>query len=269
MRIGIVFIIAGALLFLVTIPNSAWLTRGQRSESRTGTVVNNVLISGTKSSSSNYELAEINTLVLETFSGDIEVEISNTMSSLGQFEIKEKADDKRGVQQKTPILERQGNLLSLKATQPNACLNCSVSYHIKLGKAMRLELRTNNGSITVTGLSNSIKAQSVNGDITLVKTGKTVLDLESSGGDITLEQLALVANSQNKIRSTNGSIVFTQLENTSGLIIHGVSQNGDFISNRDDFQINSAESGQFQVTATGNNPAKLELFTNNGDITLE
>ncbi|MEY4530511.1 MAG: hypothetical protein RLZZ156_1232 [Deinococcota bacterium] len=269
MKMGMVLIIAGVLLFVSTMPTSVWLDQGQRTESRTGTVINNVLVSGSKSITSTYELVDINTLVLETFTGDIEVEISSTMSSLGEFEIKEKADDKRGVQQKKPILERQGNILSLKALQTNTCLSCSVSYRIKLGKAMRLELKTQNGDIVVNGLSNSLKAVSTNGDIVISKTGKTVLDLASNSGDITLEQLALVAGSQNKIRSENGSIVLNQLENTSGLRLYGTTQNGNFVSNRDDLEMNSTENDQFQANMNGDNPAQLELHSSNGDITFE
>ncbi len=269
MRIGMVLVITGVLLFVATLPESVWLSRGQGTESRTSTVIDNVLVSGTKSSSSSYELVDINTLVLETFSGDIEVEISHTMSSLGEFEIKEKADDKRGVSQKTPVLERKGNVLSLKAIKPNACLNCSISYRIKLGKAMRLELRADNGDITVVGLSNSIKAKNTNGDIVISQTGKTVLDLESNNGDITLENLALVASSQNTIRNENGGIVLKQLKNTTGLHLYGTTKNGNFVSDREDLQMSTPDNDQFQANLNGDNPARVELFSNNGDITLE
>jgi DUF4097 and DUF4098 domain-containing protein YvlB len=269
MRIGMVFIIAGVLLFVATLPESVWLSRGKRSETRTGTVINDVLVSGSKTSTSTYQLAEINTLVLETFSGNIEVEISDSMSSEGQFEIIEKADDKRGVKQKPPILDRQGSVLSLKAIQPIACLKCSISYRITLGKAMRLELRNQNGDIIVTGLSNSIKASSSNGDINIAGTGKTILDLESTNGDIVLENLALMPNSQNKIRSENGNITLTQLENSSGISFRGATVNGNLRFDVEGLNFSQRQENEFRASFNGDNPAQLELYSQNGDITLE
>ncbi len=269
MKLGMVLIIAGVLLFVATLPSSTWLSRGQRSETRTGTVINDVLVSGTKSSQSKYELAEINTLVLETFSGDIEVEVSNTMSTLGEFEIKEQADDKRGVLQKTPILERQGNVLSLKAAQPSNCDNCSVSYRVLLGKAMRLELRNQNGDVVVNGLSNSVKANSLNGNITIAQTGKTILDLTADNGDISVENAALVANSQNKIHNENGSITLSQLQNNTGIGFRGEVVNGDLNLNVEGLNVGQRQDNQFRASFNGDNPAQLELYTQNGDITLE
>lgn len=265
MRIGIVFIVAGVLLLVATLPNSIWLSRGQQRQSVSGTMIDNILVSGTKSSTTEYELAEINTLVLETFSGDIEVETSQTMSTLGEFEIMERANDSRGIQQKTPVLERQDNVLSLRATQ--SCPDCSISYRVKLGKAMRLELRASNGDITVQGLSNNIKAVSNNGNINISDTGKTTLDLEGSNGNITLSDVELMAGSQNKIRSSNGEVVL-RLENTSGVRLSGSTQNAWFIADREDLKMES-ENGSFVATLAGINPAQLEISSQNGDIRLE
>ncbi len=262
MRLGIVLIIVGVLLFVATVPSSVWLGRGELSISNTSRTENGVLTASSTRLAKNYQLTDINTLVLETFSGNIEIETSSTMSSLGEFQVESSGT-------KMPSLQRNGSTLTLKAEQPSGCQNCSVSYRVKLGKAMRLELRSKNGDITVQGLTNSLKASSFNGKIQVSNTGKTILDLSSSNGEVMLENLALVAGSQNRIQSFNGGIELIGLEGKSGLEIRGRTDNGSLDNQRDDLDLSENENGAFQATLSGDNPAKLELISSNGDIRLE
>jgi DUF4097 and DUF4098 domain-containing protein YvlB len=268
MRLGIIFIIVGASIFLASMPRGFWLARDERSVTSTGKIENGVLISGHKNVKTNYELLEINTLVLETFSGTIEVEMSKTMSSIGEFEIIQSSGDNPNGQQNLPRVERNDKTLILRAENSD-CQNCLVSYKVKLGKAMRLELRNQNGDITVNGLCNSIKASSTNGEIKLSNTGKTRLDLISSNGGVILENLDFTANSQSRVQSINGDISISQLGGNSGLVIFGHTENGSLNNQRQDLNLTNQENGDFQMTLNGSNPAKLELLSSNGDITLE
>ncbi len=269
MRIGIVLIIAGALLFVATMPSGAWLLRGERITSSSGRTEDGVLVSGRKSIKEKYDLTPINTLVLETFSGSIEVEIGDSMSSTGEFEIVQVSGLNPLGQQGIPPFERVGSTLKVRAEQPNSCQNCTVSYMVKLGKAMRLELRNANGNIDVTGLTNHLIASTVNGEIRVVNTGKTILDLSSNNGGIILENTTLPAGSQGRLQSINGGVQISQFGAGSGLEIRGRIVNGSLDNQRDDLMVENTENNDFQASLSGANPAKLEVQVENGDLTLE
>jgi hypothetical protein len=269
MRIGIVLIIAGALLFVATIPSSAWLLRGQRITTTTGKTEDGVLISGRKSIKEQYDLTPINTLILETFSGSIEIEISDSMSSIGEFEIKRVSGFYSGGQQTIPSFERIGTTLKVRAEQPQSCQNCTVNYVVKLGKAMRLELRNANGDIDLTGLTNQLVSNTTNGNIRVSNTGRTILDLSSHNGEIILENTPLIAGSQSRLKTINGGVQISQLEQGSGLEIRGRIANGLLDNQRDDLIVQNTESNDFQASLSGANPAKLEVQVENGDLTLE
>jgi DUF4097 and DUF4098 domain-containing protein YvlB len=247
MRLGVVLIVAGVLLFFATTPNGAWLARGTRVVSEVGEQIDGQLVSGSKTTTQDYDLASINTLQLETFSGEIEVEIGKTMTSQGTFRL-----EAVGHQQLPEVL-RDGATLSIRATR-QPCNTCALHYRIKLGKAMHLELKGANGSIVVLGLTNSLRVSQQNGELALSDLGKTILQLVNQNGSITVQNAQLEAGSQNRIENQNGDVGLHNLSGNGGLMIQTSAQNGE---------INN-EVGN----TSGDDPAKLEVDTQNGDITL-
>jgi DUF4097 and DUF4098 domain-containing protein YvlB len=246
MRFGIVLIVAGVLLFLATTPSSAWLTQGTRIVSETGKSINGRLVSGSKTTTQNYDLSSINRLQLETYAGEIEIEVGR-MSSQGSFKL-----EAVGHQELPPVV-RDGSRLNILATR-QPCNNCLLHYRIKLGKAMHLELKAANGEIVVVGLTNSLKIKNQNGNIELSDLGKTTLQLENQNGEITVTNAILAAGGQNRIENQNGEIRLDNLSGEAGLNIQANAQNGDV-----DNQIGDT---------TGSNPASLEVSTQNGSIGL-
>jgi DUF4097 and DUF4098 domain-containing protein YvlB len=247
MRFGIVLIVAGIALFFMTMPSSAWLARGTRVVSESGERIDGKLVSGSKTTTQDFELASINTLQLETFSGDIELEIGETMTSQGTFSFEAVGH------QQLPDVVKNGNMLSVRATR-QPCNSCELHYRIRLGKAMHLELKGANGTIVVAGLTNSLRVIHQNGDIELSNLGKTVLQLENQNGSIAVNNTQLEAGSLNRIQNQNGEIVLHNFSGNGGLTIETSAQNGE-VSN----QIGNK---------SGDNPAKLEVIAQNGDITL-
>jgi DUF4097 and DUF4098 domain-containing protein YvlB len=246
MRFGIVLIVSGVLLFLATTPSSAWLTRGSRIVSEVGTSIDGRLVRGSKTTTQNYDLSSINHLQLETYAGEIEIEVGE-MSSQASFRL-----EAVGHQELPPVV-RDGNTLKLLATK-QPCNNCALHYRLKLGKAMHLELKAANGNIVVSGLTNSLVVKNQNGEINLSDLGKTMLQLENQNGEITVTNAILSAGSQNRIENQNGEIGLHNLSGESGLSIQASAQNGDV-----DNQIGDS---------TGSNPARLEVSTQNGNIGL-
>jgi DUF4097 and DUF4098 domain-containing protein YvlB len=247
MRLGIVLVIAGVLLFFATTPSSAWLTRGAKVVSEVGTRIDGRWERSSKSVTQTYDLSSINTLQLETFSGEIKIQVSDTMTSQGAFYL-----EAIGHRQ-LPEVVRDGTTLSIKASR-QPCNNCALHYNVKLGKAMNLELKAANGLVRVVGLTNSVQIQNQNGEIELENLGKTSLQLENQNGATTVRNAQLEPGSQNRIQNQNGEIELENISSSGGLEIQTSAQNGD---------INN-EIGN----TPGENPAQLELSTQNGGISL-
>jgi DUF4097 and DUF4098 domain-containing protein YvlB len=246
MRFGIVLIVSGVLLFLATTPNSAWLTQGVRIASEVGTNIDGRLVRGGKTITQSYDLSSINRLQLETYAGDIEIEVGD-MSSQGSFKLEAVGH------RELPSVVRDGGTLKIIASR-QLCNNCLLHYRIKLGKAMHLDLSAANGGITVSGLTNSLLASNQNGDIELSDLGKTTLQLDNQNGQITVTNATLVAGSQNRIENQNGEIGLHNLSGEAGLSLQASAQNGNVDNEIGD--------------TTGNNPVKLEVSTQNGSISL-
>ena len=193
MRTGVILIIIGTLIFLANTPE---LLRGEANFLQTSEALSVKI----QPQSEETNLEGVEKLILETFEGTIDLETSDKLFL---------SIERRGAV--TQQIERNGTTLTIRAkSQGVFCNQCRVNFKVGLNKAIALELHNTGGNISVNGRSLALKAQTVDGNISLKNAGHGRFDLQSTNGNIELENAA----GNISLQSTDGNISATNLENT-------------------------------------------------------
>lgn len=182
----------------------------------------------------------------------------------------------------------QGDTLRLVGrNRTHICVNCEVSFAIRLPGPATLQLRTTNGHVSVTGAMTSVDAATTNGDVTTRDTGAAALrlrttngevgvtgargqlDVQTTNGSIDLRDLALPTGSDSGVRTVNGSVTVRRLASTAGLTVSGHVQNGGVTVSLNDFSVSYSDRSTFRATSTtggGTGTAALDLVSVNGSL---
>ncbi|HAV64045.1 MAG TPA: hypothetical protein DCY13_16975 [Verrucomicrobiales bacterium] len=140
-----------------------------------------------------------------------------------------------------------------------------VDYTLHLPAGARLETVKNvNGSVTVEGITGSVRASTVNGRITGRDLGGP-LELTTVNGTVTCEHVAPREGELLKIQTVNGAIEL-QLPAESDAQLNARAVNGSVQS---ELKLSDVDEGRSRLRGRlGEGGAKLELNTVNGGIRL-
>ena len=165
------------------------------------------------------------------------------------------------------------------------CINCEVSFEVRVPNPVASKLRTTNGSITVAGRMERVDAATTNGNVTTTGTASAPLVLRSNNGlvsarsfqaevrarttngSVELADLTLPAGSQSRAESVNGSVTVTGLATRAALTVDGHLSNGGIRVSLPGFEVNYPDSRSFRATSSGAGAASLSLQTVNGGLT--
>lgn len=187
-----------------------------------------------------------------------------------------------------------GTLRLVGRNRSHVCVNCEVSFDVRLPGAAALSLRTTNGHVQVTGTMLRVDAATTNGDVTTRDTGaaslqlrttngrvgvtgaRGPLDAETTNGSIDLVDLSLPAGSDSRARTVNGSVTARGLAAGAALTISGHVQNGGIRVSLTGFSVSYPDKRNFRATSTaasgtyadGTAAASLDLTSVNGSLTV-
>jgi len=181
----------------------------------------------------------------------------------------------------------QGDTLRLTGRNRSLlCIACEVSFEVRLAHAAALQLRTTNGTVSVTGEATRVDAATTNGDVVTMGTAAGPLLLgttngriavtaaraevraRNTNGSIELTDVTVPAGSESRAQTTNGSITVRGLATGAALEVTGRVTNGGINVSLDGFTVTYPGSRSFRATTGGDGPASLELVTTNGSLTV-
>ncbi len=166
------------------------------------------------------------------------------------------------------------------------CINCEVSFDVRLPGPAAVRLRTTNGSLSVSGAMERVDAATTNGNVTTRGTGDAPLDLRTTNGrvavagargevrarntngSVELNGVRLPAGSESSVRTVNGSVTVTGLTTTAALDISGHVSNGGIHVSLNRFDVSYPDSRSFRASTVGEGHASLELTTVNGSLSI-
>ncbi len=212
-----------------------------------------------------YQLSPAGSVSVSTTNGEITVTTHNKSEVLVKIT---KEGDKNDFNFVTTEIKNDQDTLSLEAVYKKNNCRAAVSYELVVPEKASVTLETINGSVSVTGVTGGVQAQSSNGALnfeqtpalsyaqtvngrikvvadTLIFGGKTV-HLQTTNGSIFLAARA-IASGAFSIRTVNGSITLAlpELPGTYG-----------------------RRSASFSIPATGTGSASFDIQTVNGSISL-
>jgi hypothetical protein len=130
-----------------------------------------------------------------------------------------------------------------------------------------LNSRANNGNLNTQQTGGSLDLQTDHGTITVREARGQIL-AKNNSGDITLQTVWLEAGSSNRLQTDAGSLSVTALDAPAGLTLMGRKDSGSLQVNLEGVTTQVFET-RFESKRAGENPARLELITNAGDITVQ
>ena len=181
----------------------------------------------------------------------------------------------------------RGDTLTLEGRNRSLiCINCEVTFTVRVPHSVSLSLRTTNGHVSVTGAMERVDAATTNGNVTTAETGPAPLDLKTTNGrievrgagaeirarttngSVELRDVDLPSGSDNRIQSTNGSVTVQGLSTSAALDISGRLSNGGIHVSLADFDVSYPNTRSFHAMTPGNGSASLTLETANGSLTV-
>jgi len=181
----------------------------------------------------------------------------------------------------------EGDTLRLEGRNRSfLCLNCEVSFEVRLPGPAALSLRTTNGNVSVAGRMDRVDAATTNGNVTTRGTGTAPLSLRSNNGrvgvrdaqaevrarttngGVELSDVALPAGSRNVAQSVNGSVTVTGLTTRAALVIDGHLTHGGINVSLDGYELSYPNTRSFRATTSGDGTATLTLETVNGSLSV-
>lgn len=181
----------------------------------------------------------------------------------------------------------RGDTLVLRGrNRARVCLNCEVSFDVRLPGPAALKLRATNGNVSVTGAMGRVEAATTNGSVMTRATGAAPLVLSTTNGGISvtgaaaelrarntngtieLIELTVPAGSASSARTTNGSVIVRGLTTDAALEVTGHVSNGGISASLEGFTVSYPSSRSFRAVSAGNGSASLDLRTVNGSLTV-
>ncbi len=182
----------------------------------------------------------------------------------------------------------EGDTLRLEGRNRSfLCINCEVSFEVRLPGPAALTLRTTNGNVSVAGRMDRIDAATTNGNVTTRGTGTAPLSLRSNNGrvgvrdaqaevrarttngGVELSDIALPAGSRSVAQSVNGSVTVSGLTTRAALVIDGSLTHGGISVSLDGYDLSYPNTRSFRATTSGAGTATLTLETVNGSLSVQ
>lgn len=115
---------------------------------------------------------------VQTANGSIRV---TTGGSKIVVTVTKKADSQSGLVALGVSTSTSGGTVALRATFPDECTNCSVSFDVTVPKGLKLDLSSTNGSVSADGISGDATLASTNGSVSATyASASPVRDVEMS-----------------------------------------------------------------------------------------
>lgn len=164
----------------------------------------------------------------------------------------------------------QGDTLRLQGRNRSLiCINCEVSFAVRVPGLVALTLHTTNGNVTVTGAMERVEGSTTNGNVSTTDTGRAPLDLTTTNGRVELRDVTFPAGSDSRAQSTNGSVSVRGMDTTAALDITGHLSNGGIHVSLSGFSVDYPNTRSFRASSTGDGHASLTLETVNGSLTVQ
>lgn len=166
------------------------------------------------------------------------------------------------------------------------CLNCQVSFDVRLPGPVAMKLRTTNGNLTVSGAMARIDAATTNGNVTTDGTGSAPLTLSTTNGRVSvqgaraevrarttngsveLSDIDLPSGSHSRAQTVNGSVAVTGLTTTAALVVDGHLTHGGISVSLDGYDLSYPDTRSFRASTSGGGQATLAVETVNGSLTV-
>ena len=143
----------------------------------------------------------------------------------------------------------------------------SVSYELKVPASIKLDtISTVNGSVEISAVDGSVKAETVNGDLDASNLSANV-DLETVNGGIEAEFNSLGGSQRASAKAVNGKIVF-RLPGDASARVNAETVNGDI--DAEDFGLEPEKGfvGRELDGKIGGGEARISVETVNGSIRI-
>lgn len=207
-----------------------------------------------------YDLAGDGVVAVDDVSGDVsvigwnsdKVEVTTTKTSWSDDDL-----HRLGTQ-----IDAHPDRISLAATYPSNCLNCDVSFQIRVPTGAHVTIATSSGDISVKSLSGPARADSASGEIKFENVGGQV-HVHSSSGDLTLDRIGSAIDAY----ASSGDIEARHLATDANLVSSSGSVTAEF-AHFDAVHVVRMESssGDISLTVPRGVGFKIEASTGSGSI---
>jgi DUF4097 and DUF4098 domain-containing protein YvlB len=239
--------------------------------------------------SQSFETSAPPQVVVETFNGTITVvtdtastvqaDVTKRGSGFGQAEAQQ---DLKNIQ--VSMTQEGGaiRIIARRTDQRQNTGNSGAAVSLKAPSGTILDLRTSNGSVTVTGSTGDVTVNTSNGRVQ-VMGGTGHLKLDTSNGSIEVDAenavvTALTSNGQinfrgtlaqgdHSFRTSNGRIVLT-LPASASFRFDATTSNGKIMSDWAVNRVGGTDEDHLGGTVGENSATFIELRTSNGSIEL-
>lgn len=159
-------------------------------------------------------------------------------------------------------IDPQADHFSIAAVFPSHCMNCDVSFQIRVPSRAHVAIATSSGDVRVTSVDGPARIDSSSGEVKMKNIGGEI-HVHSSSGDITLDG----AHSSVDAFTSSGDINAHHLSTDVNLVASSGSVNADFASFGDVHAIRmESSSGDISLTVPRGVGFKLEATTSSGSI---
>jgi DUF4097 and DUF4098 domain-containing protein YvlB len=216
----------------------------------------------TEKSQGSYRFAPQGTLQISNASGDITVTGSDSNVSTIDITITKHADNKAQLDQLVPQIGAYNGGVAIESQYPNMCMNCDISYEIKVPSNAQVAVSDDSGDVKITRTTGIITIKGASGGVSLEDdSGPTSVDLES--GDASLTDVTGAV----RVANSSGDIDATGLSNS----VDFVSSSGDITADYARFDtVNTvhmqARSGSLKLTLPSGFGAKISASTSSGSL---
>jgi DUF4097 and DUF4098 domain-containing protein YvlB len=238
----------------------------------------------------SFEVGEPPHVVVETFNGKIEVttDSSNTVQASvtkrGAGASQSAAqDDLKNVQ--VTMTEESGTIriVARRTLQNSTWGNSGAWATLKVPNGTSLELRSSNGSVTVTGPTGDVTVNTSNGKIQIAGSqGRLQLDTSNGAIDVSATNALVTAHTSNgaitfrgdlaqgdhSFRTSNGRITLTLPSNAS-FTIDAQTSNGKITSDFAVSRTSGSRDTELRGTVGQNPTTSVTLRTSNGGIEIQ
>ena len=255
----------------------------------------------TAESNNTYHFPAQGTLQISDASGDIQITGTDSNTDTIDVRVTKHASNTSEVEQLTSRIGSTGSGVVIESVYPHMCIDCDISYSIRLPRSARVQVDDESGDVRVRGttdlvtikaasgdvhlddVSGAVSADMDSGDATLTNVTSAVrvidqsgsieahglansVDFGTSSGDITAEFARFENVRTVHVQTSSGSIKFVAPKGF-GARISATTSSGSMDSNMD-LPIHEGDSGADVAVAVGSGTATVQLSTDSGDVTI-